>query len=120
MSKTANIGAVFVGVLLIIMLAACGSGDEVKLIVRSCDAVARGEVKNTTDHTLEVWVAVDFVDHKGNTVYHGSEIIDYLEAGQARDWSVSYGGVRNYDTCKAEVILAIEPAPPIIEPIEIP
>jgi len=131
MSKRAVIGLVFTGLLLVIVVGAifngCSSrGDllgrsDAKLTVRSCDAVARGEVENTSDHVLRtVWIAVDFVDRKGVVIDHGTAFVDWLDPGAMGYWTVGYYGVRDYDTCKAEVVYTSEMGPTIIEDIEIP
>jgi len=40
MSKRANVGTVFTGVLLVMLLGACSSGGDVKLTLRTCDIIA--------------------------------------------------------------------------------
>jgi hypothetical protein len=123
MSKRHAVGFVFAGVLLVIILggiaSGCSSGDEVKLTVESCDIVAQGEVENTTDHTLHVFVNVEFVDRKGATIDTDVALIDWLQAGETRAWSAYYGGVRDYDTCHAKVGLAMEPARPTTTTVDL-
>ncbi len=133
MSNRANINAVFAGLVVIILGAAAvslviaivresrGSGDDdVKLTVLTCDTIARGEVENTTDQTLDVYIRVEFVDRKGTTINLGTAYIEWLKPGAMSYWSVPYGGVRDYDTCHAEVGFTTASKPPVIEDIEIP
>jgi len=125
MSKRANVGVVFTGVLLIIMLAACdgggGGGGSVEMTLESCGGdAAIGFVKNTSDHELDtVKIGVDFFDKKGDWIPSelGWADVRWLKPGQTQQWWVYYYGVPDYDTCMAEVIHTGEPWPwPIGDP----